>query len=76
MNKFDKIILLIFVILIVLNIVNGAVQIYELKEKITDNEKEYRYYDDIDFWNDMWAECEYGNGNYEAVRYEYGRYGD
>ena len=26
----------------------------------------------IDYWNDMWAECEFGEKNYEAVRKEYG----
>ena len=26
----------------------------------------------IDFWNDMWAECEFGEKRYDAVRYEYG----
>ena len=39
-----------------------------------------RYYHDmdyskdlyIDFWNDMWAECEFGEKNYGAVRIEYG----
>ncbi len=39
-----------------------------------------RYYHDmdyskdkyIDYWNDMWAECEFGEKNYEAIRKEYG----
>ena len=26
----------------------------------------------IDYWNDMWAECEFGERNYDAVRREYG----
>ena len=38
-----------------------------------------RYYHDmdyskdkyIDYWNDMWAECEFGEKNYEAIRKEY-----
>lgn len=25
----------------------------------------------IDYWNDMWAECEFGEKNYEDVRKEY-----
>ena len=39
-----------------------------------------RYYHDmdyskdvyIDYWNDMWAECEFGEKNYNAIRKEYG----
>ena len=49
--------------------------IYELSQKPTG-----RFYHDmdyskdryIDYWNDMWAECEFGEKNYEAIRKEYG----
>lgn len=54
------------------NVVNNI--IYELSQKSTG-----RYYHNmdyskdkyIDYWNDMWAECEFGEKNYEAVRKEY-----
>ena len=76
MKNINKFILTILVFFLLIYSIQSIIQIYELKEQITDNEKEYRYYNDIDFWNDMWAECEYGNRNYEIVRKEYGRYGD
>jgi len=52
--------------------------IYELSPK--ESKPTGRFYHDmdyskdmyIDYWNDMWAECEFGEKNYEAVRKEYG----
>ena len=64
--------------------VDRVIKIYDsrIKQIISDCsiEKESgRYYHDmdyskdklIDYWNDMWAECEFGEKNYKAVRKEY-----
>lgn len=28
---------------------------------------------EVDYWNDMWAECEFGDQNYNFVNKEYGK---
>ena len=71
-----KIMIGIFVIVILAELVllsMSAVEQFKLREEITDNEKEYRYYDDIDFWNEMWTECEFGEQNYQAIKNQYAR---
>ena|SRR3990167_4608180 len=47
--------------------------IYELSPKDYNGNYVNTLVRDLDYWNDMWAECEYGEKNYEAVRKEYAR---
>ena len=72
----DRIINAIFIVVILAELVllsMSSVEKFKLIEQISDNEKEYRYYDDIDFWNEMWTECEFGEQNYQIIRNEYDR---
>ncbi len=72
----DKIILGIFIVVLLFELVllsMSTVEQLKLREEITDNEKEYRFYDDIDFWNEMWTECEFGEQNYQAIKHQYAR---
>ena len=53
--------------------------IYEISPKSDYPKETGRFYHDmdyskdnyIDYWNDMWEECEFGEKNYEAVRKEW-----
>ena len=47
--------------------------IYELSPKNPNRDYVNTLIRDVDYWNDMWAECEFGDKNYNYVRSEYGK---